>query len=277
MKTIIALSICVLCAIANAGSQELERVKGDRNLTVKQTYLDEFSKVIIGEDFEAELYYNKTPSIELEIDDNLHEYVSMEVNEGVLTLKTTRDIRARKMNVKINYGDTFDHIDISGDAEIRSLTSLELKNPVINATGDSRVYLNINAESFKFVGLEKTKARLNVTAIKATVEMSDNAKAEALIDATEIKADLYQRANADIEGTANMLQIRADNNSQFDGRNLTAKTTTVIAEISSDVYTETTEQITIEAAGSSEIYLYGNPKILINRFNDTVKLEKKQK
>lgn len=277
MKTTSALTVLFLLFLANVNSQELERVKGDRNLTIKQTYVDEFNKVVVGEDFEVELFYNKTPSIELEIDDNLHEYVSMEVVEGVLTLKTTRDIRAREMKVKINYGDNFDHIDISGDAEIRSLTSLELKNPVINATGDSRVYLNIKSDSFKFVGLEKIKARLNVTATNATVEMSDNAKVEALINATEIKADLYQRANADVEGNANILQVRADNNSQFDGRNLTAKTTSVIAEISSNVYTETTEQITIEAAGSSEIYLYGNPQIVINRFLNTVKLEKKEK
>lgn len=277
MKTTSALTVLFLLFLANVNSQELERVKGDRNLTIKQTYVDEFNKVVVGEDFEVELFYNKTPSIELEIDDNLHEYVSMEVVEGVLTLKTTRDIRAREMKVKINYGDNFDHIDISGDAEIRSLTSLELKNPVINATGDSRVYLNVKSDSFKFVGLEKIKARLNVTATNATVEMSDNAKVEALINATEIKADLYQRANADVEGNANTLQVRADNNSQFDGRNLTAKTTSVIAEISSNVYTETTEQITIEAAGSSEIYLYGNPQIVINRFLNTVKLEKKEK
>jgi len=277
MKTTSALTVLFLLFLANVNSQELERVKGDRNLTIKQTYVDEFNKVVVGEDFEVELFYNKTPSIELEIDDNLHEYVSMEVVEGVLTLKTTRDIRAREMKVKINYGDNFDHIDISGDAEIRSLTSLELKNPVINATGDSRVYLNVKSDSFKFVGLEKIKARLNVTATNATVEMSDNAKVEALINATEIKADLYQRANADVEGNANILQVRADNNSQFDGRNLTAKTTSVIAEISSNVYTETTEQITIEAAGSSEIYLYGNPQIVINRFLNTVKLEKKEK
>ncbi|MEM6515213.1 MAG: DUF2807 domain-containing protein [Bacteroidota bacterium] len=277
MRTFIFISVLFFTFLGSAGSQELERVKGDRNLTVKQTYVEEFSKLIVGEDFEVELFYNKTPSVELEIDDNLHEYISMEVNQGILTLKTTRDIRARGMNVKINYGDTFNDIDISGDAEIRSLTSLELKNPTINATNDSRVYLNIKAETVKFVGLEKTKARLNVTSGKATIEMSDNAKVEALINATEVKADLYQRASADIEGNADSLQIRADNNSQFDGRNLTSKNTKVIAEISSDVYTETTEQITIEAAGNSEIYLYGNPKILIERFMNTTKLEKKEK
>lgn len=277
MKIIAVLTIGLLLYCPVLIAQDLEKVKGDRNLTVKQTYVDEFSKLAVGEDFEVELFYNKTPSIELEIDDNLHEYVSMEVIDGILTLKTTRDLRARSMNVKVNYGDTFNHIDLMGDAEVRSLTTLELKNPIIKATDDSRAYLNINSESFKFIGLDKVKARLNITARTAVIEMSDNAKAEAIINAADIKVDLYQRANADVEGNANNLQIRADNNSQFDGRNLTAKNCEVIAEIASDVYIEATEQISIDAAGSSEIYLYGNPIISIKRFIDTVKLEKKEK
>ncbi|WP_081820727.1 GIN domain-containing protein [Sediminibacter sp. Hel_I_10] len=275
-KTYVFL-IIVLLSSYNSIAQELEKVKGDRNLTIRQTPVDEFSKLVVGEEFEMELFYSKTPSVEIETDDNLHEYIAIEVINGILTLKTTRELRAKDMKVKINYGDTFSDIEVFGDAEIRSLTSLELKNANIKATGSSRAYLNIKSDTFKFVGLEKVKARLNVTATSAIIEMSDNAKADALINATEIKADLYQRANADFEGTAVNLAVRADNNAQFNGRNLTAKTCTVIAEIASDVYVEVTDQITIETSGSSEIYLYGNAKILINRFTDTVKLEKKEK
>lgn len=265
-----------LCA-SFAMAQDLEKIKGDRELSIEQTYVDEFSKIIVGEDFEVELYYNSKPSVELETDSNLHEFISMEVVNGVLTLKTTREIKAKQMNVKVNYGDTFTDIEVFGDAEIRSLTTLELKTANIKATGSSRAYLNIRGETFKFIGLEKVKARLNVTATNATLEMSDNAKADALINATEIKADLYQRANADVEGTANNLLIRADNNAQFNGRNLTAKTCSVTAEIASDVYVEVTENVTVEATGSSEIYLYGNAKIQIDKFTDTAKLQKKEK
>ena len=37
-------------------TQDTEKVKGDRNVTIKQTYVDAFNTVIIGEDFEVELY-----------------------------------------------------------------------------------------------------------------------------------------------------------------------------------------------------------------------------
>ena len=277
MKNLLLLFVSVLLCSAFSAAQDLEKVKGDRELTIKQTYVDEFFKIVVGEDFEVELFYNSKPSVEVEIDSNLHEFISMDVVDGVLTLKTTREIKARQMNVKINYGDTFTDIEVFGDAEIRSLTTLEIKTANIKATGSSRAYLNIRGEDFKFVGLEKVKARLNVTATNATLQMSDNAKADALIKATEIKADLYQRANADVEGIVNNLLVRADNNAQFNGRNLIANTCSVTAEIASDVYVEVTENVTIEATGSSEVYLFGDAKIQINKFTDTAKLQKKEK
>jgi len=43
-----------------------------------------------------------------------------------------------------------------------------------------------------------------------------------------------------------------------------------------DVYVQVTENLSIEASGSSEVYIYDNPKIVINKFMDTSKLHKKE-
>nr|WP_321236905.1 DUF2807 domain-containing protein [uncultured Psychroserpens sp.] len=274
----ITLFLFILLGYSITGyAQGAEKIKGDRNLTIKQTYVDDFKKIIIGEDFNVELFYNKKPSVEIETDDNLHAYINVQVIDSVLTLTTTADIRAKKISIKINYGDSFSDIEVKDDAEVRSLTSLELTNAALKTSGSSRAYLNIKTDTFSFISSDKTKVKLNVAATNVTVEVSDNTKMDALINATDIKMDLYQRASADIEGTIDSLALRADNNSKFNGKNLTAKTCTVIAEIASDVYLEVIDTISIEASGTSEVYLYGNPKITINKFTDTVKLQKKEK
>ena len=100
---------------------------------------------------------------------------------------------------------------------------------------------------------------------------------DALINATDVKMDLYQRASADIEGSVTNLNLRADNNSQLNGKNFTTKSCAVLAELDSDIYLEVIDAITIDASGASEIYLFGNPKITINTFTGTVKLQKKEK
>jgi len=277
MKNITLLLLIVLGYSALGFSQSAEKIKGDKNLTIKQTYVDDFKKIIVGEDFEVELFYNKAASVEIETDDNLHPYVDIQVVDGVLSLKTTSDIRPKKMVIKVNYGDSFSDIEINGDAEVRSVTSLELTNASLKTSGSSRAYLNIKADTFNFVSADKTKVKLNITATNVTAEISDNTKMDALINATDLKMDLYQRADANIEGTITSLNLRTDNSTQFNGKNLTSKTCNIIADLSSDVYVEVTENIVIEATGESEIYLYGNPKIVINKFTETVKLQKKVK
>ena len=107
--------------------------------------------------------------------------------------------------------------------------------------------------------------------------MSGNSKVEALINTTELLATLYQRANASLEGSCDIAKLELDNNTQFNGKNFTISNCDVICAISSDAYLEVRENITIEASGTSSIYLYENPKIIINKLADTAKLQKKVK
>ena len=259
-------------------SQVEEKIKGDRNVTIKQTYIDPFNKIVVGEEFYVEVIYNKKISVEIETDDNLHEFISFEVKDSVLTFKTTKNIvSSKKMVIKVNYGDEFQHIETLDDAEVRSLTSLELKNATLKTSGTSKAYLNIKAESFKFESLDKAKVKLNVNTKTSNITLSDNSKLDALINSPEAVFDLYQRANADVEGIAQNTVIRADNNSKFNGTNFTTQTCNLSCEIASDVYIEAIVDITISASGTSAIYLLGNPKITIAQFLDTVKLQKKVK
>ena len=276
-KYIIALLIIASCT-SLMSSQNDDRVKGDRNVTIKQTYIDPFSKIVVGEDFYVEVIYNKRPSVEVEADDNLHEYITFEVKDSVLTFKTTKKIvSSKKMSLKVNYGDTFQHIETTDDAEVRSLTSLEFKNATLKTSGSSKAYLNIKAQSFKFESFDKARVKLNVTAKTSSLVLSDNTKLDAVINSPEANFDLYQRANADIEGMAQKTVIRADNNSKFNGSMFATQTCEVLAELASDVYVEVINDIAIDASGTSSIYLIGNPKITINTFLDSVKLQKKEK
>lgn len=259
-------------------AQDDERVKGDRNVTIKQTYVDAFNKIVVGEDFYVEVIYNKRPSVEVETDDNLHEFITFEVKDSVLTLMTTKKIVSKKkMSIKVNYDDALQNIETHDDAEVRSLTSLEFKNATLKTTGTSKAYLNIKSESFKFESRDRARVRLNVNTKTSDIILSDNSKLEALINASESTFDLYQRADADVEGTARNTNIRTDNNSKFNGSNFTTQTCKLTCEIASDVYIETIEAVTIDASGTSAIYLFGNPKITINSFLDSVKLQKKVK
>lgn len=276
MKKILLILALMIVGLPTVTAQE--KIKGDRNVTIKQTYIDDFHSIVVAGDFSIEIVYNSKPSVEIEADDNLHEVIQFEVVDGVLTfVETTRITSKKKLSIKVNYGDALQNIETRGDGEIRSLTSMELNDVTLVTSDNSRAYLNIKANFFDYKSSGKSKTRLNLTADSTKIELSDNSKLDALINSKSAHFDLYQRSDLSIEGSANNSVIRLINSSNFNGSKFDVKTTDVSLEDSSDLTISVTESITLASSGNSETYLYGSPAITITKFEDTSKLQKKKR
>lgn len=259
-------------------AQNLEKVKGNRQVTIVNTQIDGFHTIALDEDFEIDLIYNKIPSIEIETDENLHEIIDFMVRDSVLYFNKLKRITSKKrLHIKVSYDDFLQHIEVTDNAEIHGLTPLHLYNATLKTSGSSKVGLTIKTDNFNFESIDKAKVKLNVTADTCLVNMRGSGKLEALINAPKVNASIFERANATIEGNCDSADLELDNNALFNGKNFTMNNCKIICNISSDAYLEVIKDITIDANGSSAIYLYQNPKIIINSMTDTSKLQKKVK
>ncbi|MCK0124410.1 DUF2807 domain-containing protein [Gelidibacter sp. F2691] len=277
MNKIIFTLLMVFSFTAYTSAQDDEKIKGDRNVTIKQTYIDPFNKIVVGEDFSVEIIYNSKPSVEIETDSNLHEYILFEVVNGTLTFKTSKRITSsRRMNIKVNYSDGLEAIEVLEDGEIRSLTSLEMKNTSLKTSGSSRAYLNIKTNEFNYIASDKSKVKLNINATNAVIILNDNVKMEALLNAKTAKIDMYQRATANMEGTLTNTELRVDNSSSFNGKEFLTNTCNITADMSSSATIRVNDSVTITATGNSEVYLYNAPKITLPKFEGSVKLQMKE-
>jgi hypothetical protein len=276
MKKILLILVLLMVVAPTIIAQE--KIKGDRNVTIRQTYIDDFDTIVVDGDFSIDIVYNSKPSVNVEADDNLHEVIQFDVVDGVLTfVETTRITSKKKLNITVNYGDALQNIEVKGDGEIRSLTSMELNDATLTTSDNSRAYLNIKTNNFLYKSSGKSKTRLNLTADSTKVELSDNSKLDALINSKTADFDLYLRSEASIEGTVNNSVIRLDTSTNFNGSKFEVQTTDVSLEDNSDLTISVNESITIAASGDSEIYLFGSPAITITKFEDTVKLQKKKR
>ncbi|WP_178989119.1 GIN domain-containing protein [Winogradskyella schleiferi] len=278
MKKLVLILFITLVATPIVTAQSDEKIKGDRNVTIKQTYIDDFHTIVVDGDFSIEVVYNSKPSVNVEADDNLHEVIQFNVVDGILTfIETMRITSKKKLKITVNYGDGLHTIETRGDGEIRSLTSMELGDVTLTTADDSRAYLNINAKTINYKSSGKSKTRLNLNAESTKIELSDNSKLDALINSKITGFILYQRADAVVEGTANSSIFQLDSSTNFDGAKFDVKTADASLEDSSDLTISANERITIAASGDSEIYLFGNPAITITKFEDTSKLQKKMR
>lgn len=275
-QTLILILSLYLSFFGNA--QKLEKVKGNRIVTLQQTFINSFHTLSIDEDFEVDIIYGKEASLEIEADENLHEFITFEVRDSVLSFNKTRKITSKKeLRIKINYDDNLKIIETFDNSKVNALTLMELSDFKLLTYGSSKVGLTLKSDFFDFEGVDKSKVKLNLSCDSTNIILNGNSKLEALINAPKIYADLYQKTDAIIEGNSDNINIRTDNNASFIGKNLTVKTGSILAEISSDVTLEAIDSITIDASGSSSIYLYQNPKITVNKLSGTSKIQKKVK
>lgn len=265
--------------ILNLGFGQIkEKIKGNRDVTIKQTYVDDFSALVIKDDFEVKIAFNNKPSVEVEADDNLHEVIDISVDAGVLNISSSKRISSKKkLILTVNYSESLRNIELYNDVELRSLTSMELANLNLKIQNNSRAYLNIKSNTFQFNGTDKTKSRLNVTADSASFVMSDNSKLDALLNGMTSSFDLYQNTDATIEGQSEDTVLRLDNSTNFIGKNYSVKNAEVLIESTSDLSLSVEMLLLLKASGNSETYIYGEPKIELLLFTDTAKLQKKKK
>lgn len=278
MKQILHIWIFLVLTAPVLSAQSDDKIKGDRNVTIKQTYIDDFDSIVVDGDFEIEIVFNSKPSVQVEADDNLHAVIDFQVIDGVLSFsETIRITSKKKLLITVNHSSSLNNIEVRGDGELRSLTSMELGDVTLTTSDNSRAYLNINAKNFNYKSSGKSKTRLNLTADSTKLELSDNSKIDALINSKIADFDLYQRADAVIEGTGSTSLIRLSNSSNFNGGKFTVKNAEVSLEDNSDLTLDVINGITIDSSGDSETYLYGNPKIILNKFEGTSKLQKKKR
>ncbi|WP_308991164.1 DUF2807 domain-containing protein [Mariniflexile litorale] len=276
-KQIITILLSLVLCLTSV-AQTIEKVKGNKNVTIIQTEINPFHTIIVDEDFDIEIIYNNVPSITIETDENLHEFIKFDVINGVLSFdKTTRITSKKRLNITVNYDDSLNNIKITEKGEILSLTTMNLVNAILITEGSARAGLTIKTNNFEFQSNGKAKVKLNLTCENAKLSLIDTSKLDALIYSPITHIDLYQRADATIEGETHELKLRTDNYSQFNGKNFTAKTCNTLNEISSDAYLEVLDTITIDASGNSSVYLYGDPEIIVNKLSGTSKLQKKEK
>lgn len=258
-------------------SQNKEKIKGSKNVTTQEHKINSFNRLIVGEDFKIDLIEGSEAGVFIEADDNLHEVIKFNVADSTLYFNTTHRITtSKKINIKVTFTNVLKQIETNGQGEVSSLTSINIDDLVLMHSGTSRAFLNIKTTKFKLINSEKAKVKLNVTTKLATLELNENSKTEALIQSDSLQVDLYQRSNAKIEGDTGYLNVRADNSSNFNGKNLTANICEIISDLNCDVYVHVVESLAIEASGNSEVYIYDNPKIALNKFSDNAKLHKKE-
>jgi hypothetical protein len=272
-----ALLIFTLFIATNiAFGQKKDKIKGSKIVTIEKKKIENFNSLEVSDELEITLVKGTECGLEIEADDNLHEAIAIEVANNNIKISTTKDIiSAKKVSIRITYTDAFTSVTSKNESSVIALSELDLGAIEFKSFDSSKLFLNAKVGNFKLQMNDKSYAEINLKSDQSSISLSKNSKLKALIASLSLTIDMYQKTNAVVEGDTEKFKLRLDNNASFTGNNLTSKE----AEISVESYTtasvHATNSLKIAAVGKSEISIFGDPKIEVEKFSDNAVLQKK--
>jgi Putative auto-transporter adhesin, head GIN domain len=258
-------------------AQKKEKIKGSRKVTIENKSISEFDALEVQDELEVILVRGDKSALELEADDNLQDVLSYTNNGNLLILSAFKDIRGhKKFAVRVTYTDSLKTVLGKNKCKITAVEAIKLNTITLKATDDSKMFINSMSKSFVLTAYDNSYVELNDKSENCSIELSNDSELKGLISTTELKFDQYQKSEASVEGDAINMKLRLDKNARFSGKKMDSKNVKLVVEDSSKATIFADKTFKLEATGDSETELYGNPKIEIEKFNDTSKLFKKK-
>lgn len=147
MKTQTAI-IAVLTAIMlfPFATVEAQRtISGNKNVTVVEHELADFSAIEAGAAFNIILEQSATPMVRVETDENLHEQISLRVRGAKLSIGSKGISNPTKLDVHIFY-TSLNSAEISGAASLSANNVIESREFLLDVSGAAKANLELDVE-----------------------------------------------------------------------------------------------------------------------------------
>ena len=227
MKTM--LKIALAAAVVLLGTQEAaaqwgnKKVVGNGNVTTKTVKTGDYDGINVVGSMDVHLEKGTEGNITVTTDDNLHEYIEIEVKGGDLVIKTEKNVylKTKKgIHVTVPFND-ISEVSLTGSGDIDTKDAIDTAQLEVNLTGSGDIVLAANA------GL--------------------------------IEASVTGSGDVEMSGKTVTLEVGVTGSGDFDGFGLQADDTDAFVSGSGDVKVVANKSLKARVSGSGDIVYKGNP------------------
>ncbi|MCT4628282.1 head GIN domain-containing protein [Winogradskyella sp.] len=198
-------------------------IDGNRNVvTQERSISDDFESIKVSQGLDLYITQGNVVTLSVEADENLHDIIMTDVDNGVLTIYTTENIRkaaSRKINLSIS---NISAIKATSGSDVFSTNTIEVDDLELNTTSGADMKLDV-----------KTKT---------------------------LNAHSTSGSDIKLSGTTKTLIAEATSGSDIKASDLKAETSNVKATSGADISVNTSKELTAKATSGGDIRYSGNPK-----------------
>jgi len=198
-------------------------ITGDGNvITETRAVNQDFNGITASRGLDVYISQGNDYGISVEADENLHDIIVTEVENGILKISTTENIRKSK-----------------AQKVMVSTKNLEF----IKATSGSDVY-----------------SEGTISAVNLKLEANSGADLDVDIETENLTCSSSSGSDIRVRGNTINLKARATSGSDINAKSLKAEISDVEANSGSDIFVYTSKELTANASSGGDVHYYGNPE-----------------
>ncbi|WP_111683635.1 head GIN domain-containing protein [Winogradskyella tangerina] len=223
VRIVVTSIVSILMFSCNFSMGFGDGIDGDRNVVVQdRTISDDFESVKVSQGLDLYITQSNDVALTVEADENLHELIMTEVENGVLSIYTTENIRrAASKKIKLNVAD-LSAIKATSGSDVFSTNTIEADELEVNCSSGADINIDVITESL----------------------------------------NCHSSSGSDIKlsGTTKLLIAEATSGSDIEAANLKAEISKVKASSGADISVNTSKELTASASSGADIRYSGSPE-----------------
>ena len=274
----IALFLLVYVPLAMFSQSNTEKIRGNKIIELKTQTVEEFSSIEVSDAFEVNLILKTKPTVSVDADSNLHEHILIKVVDGKLKISANKIFtRYKRLLIEVGINNKLTDIYVKGKSRIIAKNTLASERLNVEAYENGKVDLSYKAGNASFFAKNKAEISVNGESDILAININDSAEITTTSICKSFSASQNLKSKLVISGKAenSILQISGD--SFFNGAHFTSGITTLQVSGEADVYTNTTDKLSLEVTGKTNTYLLGNPLVDLKVFKDEATIHKTDK
>lgn len=259
----------------NFYAQKLEKVKGSKIVITTERAFDTIKGIELHKNLKINIVKAEENKLVIFADDNLHDIVLTDINEGILDIDLSNRIAGKKKFELTLYLTNLEQVTLNDASELTNNEYFISNKVFINLKDKSKGNLMFEANDIQLEANDHSKGDLLLKGEKVSLNLQESAKLKTGISAKELVVNANQKASIELEGKVDNATITANNSARIKASNFKISDALVTVDDNAAVYINATKNIEIKATGKAKVYLYGNAKINLSAFKGNAILYKK--
>lgn len=271
------LSLLIIFSLIISPFSYAQKLKGNKNVTVEHRELDIFNTIIVKNNLKVTLEDSPVNKVRVETDENLQSAVETRVSNEVLEVYLSQEIRSKKtLDIYIGVTDLLQKIETLDNATISSDKDIHTGAIELISEDNSNINLKLISSDISIIGKDKSDLVLNLKADNNIIVNLEQNSA-VLMNCSAYKVDIKLSDSSSLKpiGNCKELIISANSNVSMKGKDLLADYAAIESSDRSNIFVNVAKELIISAENMTEIFIYDNPKIFIEKFSDKSSLYKK--